>query len=126
MPSKLEASFQEILAPVTSALGFQVMRQDWGDRCSELRLRNSLLELEIFYDVTDEASVRARFLKESTGTLRSYADVLKERLGSDLNLKENLGGWDDRGFLPPNMPKVFATIAETLPAIIEKLAPKNA
>ena len=126
MASKLETSFREILAPVTTAFGFEVMRQDWGDRCSELRLRNSLLELEVFYDVIDEASVRVRFLKEADGSLRCYSDVLKEELGSDFGLPEYLGGWDSRGFLPPNMLKVFSVLAETLPAISKKLANQNA
>jgi hypothetical protein len=126
MSSKLETSFREILAPVISALGFEVMRQDWGGRCSELRLQNPSLELEVFHDVIDEASVRVRFLKEGDGSQRGYVDVLKEKLGSDFGLAEYLGGWDDRGFLPPNMPKVFAVLAETLPAITKKLASPNA
>lgn len=125
MPTELETAFKETLAPVASALGFEMMQQDWGGRCSEVRLRSRLFDLEIFYDVIDEASVRMCFLKRGDRASRDYVDILVELLGSDFGLAEYLGSWRDDGFLPPNMQKMFAVIAETLPVVTAKLAAQN-
>jgi hypothetical protein len=117
MPTNVETDFQEILAPVASRLGFEMMRREFGARCSELRLSDGVLELEIFHDVIDEATVRVRFVKKEDSRSRGYAEVLSELRGSDFGLVEYLGGWRTDGFLPPNMKKVFAVIADTLPSI---------